>query len=80
VVGVGVAEDLEPCSHGCGCERRVDLVILTRFPDPQSRNRKTYGPFQCVRCRERAPLWDRLLAVVAADAGTWLVEPGALLS
>lgn len=75
MVGVGVAEDLEPCSHGCGCERRVDLVILTRFPDPQSRNRKTYGPFHCV-----APPWDRLLAVVVVDVGTWLVEPGALLS
>jgi hypothetical protein len=42
VVGVGIAENLDRCSHGCGCERRVDFVILAQFLDRQSRNRKTY--------------------------------------
>jgi hypothetical protein len=76
VVGVGIAEDLNRCSHGRDCERRVDFVILAQFPDRQSRNRKTYRPFYCATCRERVPPWDRPLAVVAVDVGIWLVELG----
>jgi hypothetical protein len=56
------------------------LVILAQFRDRQSRNRKTYRPFHCATCRERVPLWDRLLAAVGVDVGIRLVELGALLS
>lgn len=67
VVGVGIAEGLERCSHGCGVSAALALVILAQFPDRQSRNRKTYRPFHCATCGERVPPRDRPLAFVAVD-------------